>query len=653
VAWVAAALALASAPGIPAAAAASPPPPAGIEIGGGDGWHAERSFVLYWTRPPGGGAAGAGLRLRDPHGEMIEEDRMAFLPEAIALRVPSLPGIYSAEVWLENAAGERGPPALAQLRFDDTRPGPVEPVPLAGWAGRTAFPLRVRLGHPSGAAPISGIRGYAVTIDPSQVGSPCIATTRCTDAETTLRGGAAGDTLTIHALPEGTSFLHAAAVSGSGMRSAIAGHAVLRVDLTDPVTRLTGAPPGWTNRPVSLTAVATDTGSGMAVGPGPGAFTAIRIDGGTPQAAPGASVTRSVIGEGEHQVAFYARDAAGNVGDGAQSNGIANRAPRTAWVRIDRTAPTLAFANSQDPGDPDLLRAVTGDPLSGPDLTRGRIEVRPAGSGDSFEPLPRAACPGRALCARWSSGAYPAGEYEFQATGYDAAGNPATSRRRQNGTPMVLSNPLKAATALGASLAGHPGESVPYGRGVHLHGRLTTGVRSPLAGMPVQIVESFAAGTGQATRLTAVRTAADGSYSVQLAPGPSREVVAAFSGSPALGGSASRRLRLGVRSVVRLRTSAAVATVGGAPLVFQGRVWPPREVPAGGKSVQLQFRLPGLPWTEFRTVQTGSSGRFRYAYRFSDDDSRGARFQFRAYASAQDDWPYEPGGSQPVIVRGR
>ena len=45
-------------------------------------------------------------------------------------------------------------------------------------------------------------------------------------------------------------------------------------------------------------------------------------------------------------------------------------------------------------------------------------------------------------------------------------------------------------------------------------------------------------------------------------------------------------------------------------------------------------------------------GRFRYAYRFSDDDSRGVRFLFRAYVPSQDDWPYEPGGSLPVAVRG-
>ncbi|HXS46175.1 MAG TPA: hypothetical protein VN756_01785, partial [Solirubrobacterales bacterium] len=89
-------------------------------------------------------------------------------------------------------------------------------------------------------------------------------------------------------------------------------------------------------------------------------------------------------------------------------------------------------------------------------------------------------------------------------------------------------------------------------------------------------------------------------------------------------------------------------------LIFRGRVIAaPGTVPDAGKAVQLQFRVPGLAWAEFRTIQTDRRGRFRYAYSFSDDDSRGARFQFRAYAPTQDDWPYEPGGSRPVIVRGR
>jgi hypothetical protein len=96
------------------------------------------------------------------------------------------------------------------------------------------------------------------------------------------------------------------------------------------------------------------------------------------------------------------------------------------------------------------------------------------------------------------------------------------------------------------------------------------------------------------------------------------------------------------------------AEVGGTPVVFRGRVSAGAgEIPPSGKAVELQFRLPGLPWQEFRTVETDRRGRFRYAYRFSDDDSRGVRFLFRAQAIAQDGWPYEPGSSRTVGVRGK
>jgi hypothetical protein len=130
-------------------------------------------------------------------------------------------------------------------------------------------------------------------------------------------------------------------------------------------------------------------------------------------------------------------------------------------------------------------------------------------------------------------------------------------------------------------------------------------------------------------------------------------VFAVFGGTSRATGVASRPLRLGVRSGVHLRASTAIARVGGRPVVFGGDVAAAAgELPSDGATVQLQFRAAGLPWSEFRTVQTDARGRFRYAYRFSDDDSRGVRFQFRAVVRAQRDWPYEPGGSRPVVVRG-
>jgi hypothetical protein len=170
----------------------------------------------------------------------------------------------------------------------------------------------------------------------------------------------------------------------------------------------------------------------------------------------------------------------------------------------------------------------------------------------------------------------------------------------------------------------------------------------------VTVVETFDRGAETAMREDAVETTADGTFLLELAPGPSRRVEVEFRGTPVLGRTSGRALRLGVRAPVRLRASAASARVGGAPVVFSGSVGHAEaRLPTQGLPVQLEFRIGTGPWTEFRTVQTDGRGRFRYPYSFADDDSRGIRFQFRAVLPHQPGWPYATGASLPVTVRGR
>jgi len=623
--------------------------------GGEESWRAERSFAVRWSNPPG--VAAVHYRLLDPSGQVsLVEAKIGWPATAIQqLTVPQAPGAYIAEVWLEDANGNDGPPVSARLRFDESPPGGVDPLPPGGWIARSGFPLTLRLSHPQGPQPLSGIRGYAVSIDRAGDGEPCAGAFECSEAETDLHTGVDGDSLSIGELPEGVNYIHAVAVSGSGMRSATTGSAIVRVDKTDPVTRLAGAPEGWSNRPLTLTATATDDGSGMsATGDGPPPFTAIRVDGGAPTVAAGDSVTASVIGSGLHTVAYYARDAAGNVDDGGSSNGVANRAPATAAVRIDRDPPRLAFLDAQDPGDPERIEVRASDPLSGIDPTRGGISVRPVGSTGRFEALPIQASE-TTLTARWDSEAYPPGEYEFRATAFDIAGNSASTASRAGGAAMRLRSPLKVATTLLAGFGPNsPSRTVPYGRGILFRGHLIAGRRAPLAGMPVRIVESFTAGASPPERESTVRTGSSGNFSVRLPRGPSREIVAIAPPTATLQGARSKVSTLAVRGRVHLRISSPIAKVGGRPIVFRGKVASAgAEIPADGRAVQLQFRLPGLAWSEFRTVRTDRRGRFRYAYRFADDDSRGVRFQFRAFVPEQAGWPFDPAGSLPVAVLGR
>ncbi len=634
-------------------AGAAPRPPIGLRVSEGDHWRPRSDFELRWTNPEASPQIAAVRYLvRDPlGGAPAGPQRVGQAVEHLRLHLTS-PGAHTIEVWLEDTAGAQGAPAEATLRFDPQRPGASSPAQPTGWLSRTEIPHPIRLSHPQGPIPVSGIRGYAVAVDRRADGSPCAAEDLCTDAETDLRGGADGDTLVVEELPEGVSHVHSVAVSGSGMRSATVGHAMLRVDKVDPVTRLEGVPAGWTNRSVSLTATATDSASAM----GGGAFTAIRIDDGAPVVSAGPSARATVIEAGVHTVAHYARDAAGNLNDGGRSNGQANHQPSTAKVRIDREPPLVAFVGARYPGDPELIEARVSDPLSGAAPDRGRIAVRAVSSGDPFEPLPTVVGPGF-LRARWSSDEYPPGVYEFRATGFDAAGNAGASTTRANGSGMLLPNPLKARTELRAGIGSGAGgralRLVSFGRATTLSGRLTGASDAPLDELPVRVVERFDPGTTPAVRATTVLTGEAGRFAVRLEPGPSREVVAVFDGNRRATRATSARLRLAVRSSVTLESSASSARVGGRPVVFSGAVAADAgAIPAGGATVQLQFRVPGLPWTEFRTTRTDRRGRFRHPYRFSDDDSRGVRFEFRAFVPAQSGWPYEPGGSRPVAVRG-
>ena len=653
-------------------------------------WTAATSFKLQWSLYPSDPNQIAGVRLRLLGGPLQEElEAMEMVPTgnllagnemAREVEIPdapgedrAAPGIYTVEVWARSGEQE-GPRHLATLRVDNRQPGPAVPHLDAAWF-RADVPPLLRIAGPAGPLPSSGIRGYAVSLRREQPQPPCAGPDRCSLEELDLFAGSGGGAIPLGLLPEGVHFASVVAVSGTGMRSKVVEAIPVRIDGTRPELVLDGADGGWSNHPVRVAARASDPLSGMQASGPNGPLTVISVDGAAPTVAQGGEAAAIVSGSGVHSVTASARDAAGNIrgGDGASPLVV-------GVVKVDEAAPTVAFVRAGDPGDPELLEAVVNDPLSGPAALVGSIGVRPLGSERAFEPLPTTSVDGR-LRARWDSDSYPHGSYEFGATGYDVAGNATSSTRRGNGTAVALVNPVKVPSAVrfgfgGRRLVWHrcvrSGEGrrcrrevieafglrpatrlVPYGRGVQVGGQAVTASGAPLAGVVVELVESFDVGAVVANRVTRLQTAADGRFYAWLAAGPSRRVEAHFGGSRLHTRASSRALRLGVRSSVRLRASSAGAEIGGKPVVFSGRIARAgATVPAYGRPIQLQFRLPGSEWTEFRTVQTDALGRFRLPYSFSDDDSRGVRFLFRAYAPPQPGWPYEPAVSRPVSVTG-
>ncbi|HWC49567.1 MAG TPA: hypothetical protein VG448_11855 [Solirubrobacterales bacterium] len=619
--------------------------------GGEENWHPSNVFRLDWTELPGPFAEPITVIYRlfkavgSPIGAPVRYAKDAWMLER--LEVPPTPGTYTVEVRLEDGKGFISAPSWATLRFDDTVPPPAVPQPPAGWvAGHEVAELKI--GHPSGTLPLSGIRGYAVSLDRGEGSSPCAHPGWCSVAETDLPLGIGDDTIPLGPLPEGETYARVVAVSGSGVSSTVTS-VIFRADATLPRLTLQGAPAGWSNGPVRLTALSADDLSGTTLAGPTGPFTAIAVDGAPPALALGDSVSTWVSGSGVHRVAYFARDAAGNVADGSPEAPL----PATAEVRIDEDAPRVLFSATQDPAEPERIEATVADPLSGPSPDRGSIRLRQAGSHGRFEELPTQVV-GDRLVAHWDSDSYPRGKYEFLAIGYDRAGNATIGSDRARGAKMVLVNPLKTQVQLEDGFRRRVKRAIFFGRGTQFGGRLQNVSGAPLGGQEVTVTETFAPGSVPARRTTVVRTKADGTFSLQLAAGPNRDISAAFAGTRTLTRASGASVHLAVQASVRLHASAKVAKVGGAPLVFSGRVARAGAAPLEeGLPVELQFRYPGAGWSGFRTVQTDARGRFRYAYRFSDDDSRGVRFRFRAYVKGREGWPYEPALSRPVAVTGR
>jgi hypothetical protein len=619
-------------------------------------WHAEAAFELEWDQEEVSSLykRTVAYRLYDSDGALVGGPTRQPVPRnddhpQLVLEVPPAAGVYTLEAWLENADGARGDSAWAKLRFDDSVPAAPAPEDPPTWLAAHARAV-LRIGHPQAPLPLSGIRGYAISLDEGSGRSPCAAVERCSLIELDLPGGIGDDAIDLGPLPEGTTFARVVAVSGSGIASPPA-TAVFHVDTSPPQLSLRGLPGGWATGPVRLTAVAGDRLSGMAAAGSAGPFTAIRVDDSLPVIARGNEASAVVAGAGVHRIAFYARDAAGNVEDGQ-----AGRAPAAiATVAIDEEAPRVLFAPTQDPEEPERIEAVVSDSLSGPSPDRGTIALRAVGSSGRYRELPTRVV-GNRLLARWDSDAYRPGRYEFLATGFDRAGNAGTGGNRRSGPKMVLVSPLKSPVRMEAGFGDRYGAArrVPFGSRVLFGGRLSSRAGAPAAGLEVAVTETFVAGSEPSRRTTVVRTGPDGAFSLRLAPGPGRDVSAAFAGTRTLTRASAPAVHLGVFAAVGLRVSSPTARVGGAPVVFSGSVGRVGTAPRHeGLPVELQFRFPGSGWREFRTVRTDRRGRFRYAYRFSDDDSRGVRFRFRAYVPQREGWPYEPAFSHPVVVSGR
>jgi hypothetical protein len=356
---------------------------------------------------------------------------------------------------------------------------------------------------------------------------------------------------------------------------------------------------------------------------------------------------------GEWTLSLWRHDAAGNTSDQAAS------VPVT--LRYDPEPPQLGFEQTAAANPTQVAVQVT-DRVSG--LAGGGIEISRQGSG-IWQALDTQRDGNRLVAHIDDTGLAP-GPYQLRARAYDQARNEASTDRRLDGQPMLLTLPLRGGTTLRTGITttktvrrrvgsrGHrhwvrrrvtvlsSSARARVGQRIPVAGRLTAGAQG-IAGAEVQV---FAATPISGEQLIAVlRTDASGSYRYPSTAAATSTLRFSYTGSPVLL-PAQAQVALAVAATTSLRVSPR-RVLNGQAVRFRGRLGT-LPAPGGGKLIELQAFVSGH-WQTFRTTRTDHAGGWTVGYRFQR--TRGTqRYRFRARIPDEAGYPFEIGSSPTVSV---
>ncbi len=246
------------------------------------------------------------------------------------------------------------------------------------------------------------------------------------------------------------------------------------------------------------------------------------------------------------------------------------------------------------------------------------------------------------------------GAHELLVTARDAANNVTT---RTAGTVTVANGAPSIPNGTGASRLAkltarfattrQRARHLRYRSRPTVRGRLVDESGQPIAGASVALLERRKRAGAPTTQVATVQTAADGTFSHRLGPGPSRTITLAYT---AFSNDAEPTTTSALRTIVRAPVSAALR---------------PRSVRAGGRvritgrltllgregiEVKIQGRN-GRRWQTIGDARTARRGTFRWSYRFSRA-AAGRTFAFRVRVSSPI-YPFATSTSRTLVVRVR
>jgi hypothetical protein len=185
---------------------------------------------------------------------------------------------------------------------------------------------------------------------------------------------------------------------------------------------------------------------------------------------------------------------------------------------------------------------------------------------------------------------------------------------------------------------------VAFGRRTVIHGWVGSANGNALGGQIVQILAAPDDGSKAFAPEAVATTAANGTWSARLPPGPSRIIRAVYAGGATFEPS-SDHATVFVPASIRLVMSRRAHW--GGRLVITGRLRG-GYLPAVGETVFLLVRFAGHAH-DFAHVLVSGDGRFRYVYTFLPGTGD-VSYPFMAETAEESGYPYAPGRSKSIVV---
>lgn len=219
-----------------------------------------------------------------------------------------------------------------------------------------------------------------------------------------------------------------------------------------------------------------------------------------------------------------------------------------------------------------------------------------------------------------------------------AGGKDANSLLPSNGTPAVERPLVRAERSLIAAARG---------RTVAVEGRLLTEQGQPIAGAKLQVTSlDLGVFDAEPRSLGEVTTSSTGHFAARVRSRGAQRVTVTFKPTATSLGTAVASTIVRENLTLSIKRSRARVKPRGR-LTLSGRLGGAGDA-AGGAPIEIDVKIGGT-WRAVGVVETSSSGRYRWNYRFSRV-TQPTRFTFRAQLRRNKSWPWPTKTSKRVRV---